>query len=205
MAEALPRAWNKETLTGLLGAVVLVAAMIGVFFYERGQFHEYDVTWQQAPSETAQQAQGATLSTGEAADHTFTLQAPSLATVEVTVTWTDDGGDPDTFQVLVEGPDGRSGNAQGSQGELVVEVPVAETPTATSAVGRNEEAAREMLLSQVATGQGQGTWTVTVTLEAAPGATTPVGGAETQADGANDYEVTLQPLVWDPVLEPIAG
>lgn len=57
---------DRDTATGVVGALVRLAAMAGVFFYERAQFSEHDVTWEQQTA--VSEAASGTLEEGESAE-----------------------------------------------------------------------------------------------------------------------------------------
>lgn len=191
---------DRDTVVGLVGAVVLIAAMAGVFFYERAQFDEYTVSWSTTEAASFEEA-GSALNAGASAEHAFTVDPDPVARVRVVIQWTDDVGNPDRFRVDVAGPDGLEGSADGESGEFEVVVPVSEAPSTTTAPGRSAEDAEAQAALGASTDAGQGDWTVTVTLLSAPGQ--PVaGGVESQADGSNDYALTFVVEAWDATVEP---
>lgn len=193
---------NRDTLTGILGAVVLVAAMAGVFLYERGQFQEYALDWQMSETGT-QDFPGSTLQEGNSDSHTVIIEDGTLSRVRATVTWTDDVGEPDTLNVDVEGPgDEMAGSDSGSSSPLEATADVTEAPSMATASGRTAADAEEQAANAVASEAGQGTWTITVTLESAPGE--PDDGipvTEEAADGSQSYSLTVAWDVWDPVAQ----
>ncbi len=190
---------DRDTATGLLVAFVLVGAMAGVFLYERAQFHTYDVAWE--AREHTMLTDAGTLDEGASNTHTFQATANRIASVEVEVTWEDDVGDPDTLEVSIDGPgDALQGDASGASSPLTVTIPVHDEPNTTTVAGRSPENARTQLNDTAAWTTGQGEWTVTVTLVSAPGET--VAGQETEADGTQDYDVTLTVHRWTPTLQP---
>lgn len=192
---------NRDTAVGIVGAIVLVAAMAGVFFYERSQFSSYEVAWQAQEAGTA--SDDGSLDEGASQDHTFTADGEGLSTVRVTLTWTDDVGQPDTFEVTVQGPNGTySDSDDGASSPLEVEVPIHEAPDTTTATGRSLEDARDQANASATWTDGTGDWTVTVTLVDAPGEQTPVGGQETDPDGSQEYELAFSYERWEPSLAP---
>lgn len=195
---------NRDTAVGIVGAIVLVAAMAGVFFYERSQFSTYEIDWQ--TQEAGTESDDGSLDEGSSEEHLFTADAEGLSTVRVTLTWTDDVGQPDTFEVTVQGPDGTTSEpVEGASSPLEVEVPIHEAPESTTATGRSLEDARDQANASASWTDGTGDWTVTVTLVDAPGEQTPIGGQETTADGSQDYDITFTYERWAPSLTTDRG
>lgn len=179
---------------------MLVAAMSGVFFYERSQFSTYEVDWQSQQAGTT--TEGGSLDEGASQDHTVTIDAERLSTVRVRLTWSDDVGEPDTFELAVNGPNGTySGGDASASSPLEVEVPIHEDPGTTTASGRSLEDAHGQANATASWTDGTGAWTVTVTLANAPGEQAPVADAETTEDGSQDYQVTVIYEQWTPSLQ----
>lgn len=190
--------WNKDTWTGIAGALVLVAAMTGVFLYERGQFQEYDVTWE-ATEAGSESASGAALAEGASRTHTFPVEADdlALARVSVALTWTDDVAPADTLRLTVEGPDDLAGGpATGSSSPQAVSVDVNPEPGTATATGRSVEDAEAQVRADAGSDLGSGEWRAVVTVVSAPGGTLPVD----DPDGSQDYALTFAWDVWEPTL-----
>lgn len=196
---------SRDTLTGILGAAVLVAAMGGVFLFERGQFQTYDVTWAMEEA-GSRDVDGTTLQEGDDRTHTVNLaegdllDERALARVQATVTWSDTVGDADTFAVSIEGPDAPSaGPERGDGGSVSVQTDVGEAPGVTQVAARSADDAIDQAAASLDTGQGLGDWTVQVTLEDAPGE--PDDGVPVtmeEADGSQAYSLTVTWDVWEP-------
>lgn len=163
---------NKDTVVGILGAVILVAAMVAIFYYEGTQ----------VPGGTGgaggtgggaggnalyrtSTAAGPTASGQNTEEVTVDITQANVTAINFTLTWTDDvaQSDPDTFRVTVTGPTGTTyeGTAEGSDGGegVVVRIsPINSVPAAANAAPAT---------------LGQGTWTVSVELVGAG----QVGGA----------------------------
>lgn len=196
MAEArVGTSFNRDVLVGVAGAALLVAAMAGVFFYERAQFETYDVTWEQI--EAGSETETGTLEEQASGSYTFTADADRLSSVVLTLSWTDETGDPDTFEVAVQGPNGTySDTAEGDASPLEVEIPVQGEPGITTATGRSIADARDQLNTSAAWTNGTGGWSVTVTLTDAPGGQLPI-----EEDGSQDYELSFAYERWEPTLQ----
>ncbi len=196
--------FNRDTWTGIAGALILLAAMAGVFLYERGQFHEYEVSW--SASEAGTMTETGTLAEGDTA--TFTLVVPEgagiVANVRASLTWTDNDGEPDTFSLALAPPGESASESDTSQrGSIAISVPVNDQPATTTAAARSAEDAQEQT-AQAPTEEGIGPWEVTVTLVSAPGEMLP-GGTEVQPDGSNGYTLTLTYDVWQPEVRELTG
>lgn len=193
--------WNRDTAVGLAGAAVLIAAMAGVFFYERAQFGTYAVAWEQ--TEAGSVLEGGTLEEQASQSYTFTADADRLSRIVLTLSWTDDVGDEDTFEVAYEGPNGTYADTmEATSSPLVIEVPIHEAPGTSTVTARGAEDARAQLNTSASWTNGTGDWTVTVTLVDAPGEQAPIGGQETDPDGSQDYELAFTYERWEPSLTP---
>lgn len=197
--------WNRDTLFGILTAAVLMAAMAGVFLYERAQFETYEVLWATEEAGSTDPLSG-NLNQGDAETHAVTLSAAdlpqdrALAQIRATVTWSDDAGDPDTFSVTIDGPDGQNGGPTSSEsGSASAQAGVITDLEATTAAARNAEDAAAAAAASLDSAQGLGEWVVTVELTDAPGEPdddNPL--TDEQADGANGYTLTIAWDVWEP-------
>lgn len=187
---------NRDTAIGMLGAAVLIAAMAGVFFYERSQFDTYDVDWSQ--QEAGSDSASGTLDEGGSNSHAFTADGERLSQVTVTLSWSDDAGQPDTLELIVQGPNGTySDSAEGSSSPLEVEIPIRDEPGPSTTTARSLEDARDQLNETATWTNGTGEWSVTVALLDAPGDQTPVG-----EDGSQEYDVSFTYDRWEPALQP---
>lgn len=187
---------NKDTLIGIVGSVLLVAAMIGVFTYERSQgaalAGNYAVEWTIAES-TGPSAQAAT-PLGETRETTLDVTQTNLTEVALVVTWTAGQG-RDTLRVTVTPPEGSGLNAtenpvEGDSGEVRVVFPVPNpAPAASSAFGADEQEANARLAQSYAPALGTGTWTIAVEFVSAEGVL-PVPGAPVGSDTEVQWTAT---------------
>ena len=109
---------NRDTLTGLVGVLVLAGAMVGVFFYERG-------TAQAAGIGAPDDADAATIPTelslkgtatlGEVDTQIVTLTQATATSVTFRLSWTATNG-KDTLKLTVAPPTG-SGITEGGASE----------------------------------------------------------------------------------------
>lgn len=191
--------WNRDTAVGVVGAMVLVAAMAGVFFYERSQFDTYQVDWSQQAA--GGETQTGDLDEGNSQSHSLTVDAERLSTVSVALSWSDDVGEPDTLELVVQGPNGTYADSiEDSSSPLELAFDVHEQPDVSTATGRSLEDAREQVNASTSWTNGTGEWTATVTLVDAPGQQ--AAGQQMSADGSQEYEVALTYEQWAPSLTP---
>lgn len=197
MAQAGSR-FNKDTVVGVTAAVILVAAMAGVFLYERAQFQEYAVSWERQSVQTEEFSQ--TLSEGDSATHAVEATTSGMARLRAELTWSDGVGQADTFTLAVEAPNGTSVDDSGDSGTIELTPTVTPKPDLETASGRSLAEARQQVNASLSSTAGQGNWTVTVTLDDAPG-TSGTGGVGSQEDGAQDYTLTVDVERWTARLE----
>lgn len=171
---------NKDTVIGIVGSIVLVAAMIGVFTYERSQANAgaFAVTWESVQSD-GPSAEGST-PLQQSTETTVDIAQTNLTSVDFTVSWTPTQG-TDTLRVTVTPPEGSGLNAtepvEGDSGTITVSVPVPNAlPTVDRAAGADESDATARLAQSYASPVGTGTWTITVEFVSASGVI-PVPGA----------------------------
>lgn len=136
---------NRDTITGIIGAVILVTAMVGVFQYERGRAS--DVVGAGGSFVNATLA-GPTLSDatplGEATEANVTITQLNLTRVAFALSWTASNG-RDTLVLHVTPPEGsgldpvQSDPSDSGTIEVAVDVPNA-SPAAggASAVGTGD-------------------------------------------------------------------
>lgn len=198
---------NKDTVVGILGAVILVAAMVAIFYYEGtqapgttttgggGGTGPLTFTWQNrtadGPSVNGQTAEG------ETSQDAVTIEQQNLTRVTFRLTWTDENvpqNQPDRFLLRVTSPDNQTEeaegeNAAGQQGLVEVtfsplnQVPGLERGTTAD-------------LARLAGTIGMGEWRIEVQLLAAgdPGApgVPPLPGQLPVADTGNAWELATE-------------
>jgi hypothetical protein len=144
---------NKDTVVGILGAVILVAAMVGIFYYEGTQAPGggttpggpgpggpggLNVTTVDGP--TAQGAAGET-----PAPKTLNITQVNLTQVELIVTWTNPQTGNQAFTVAATSPSGTALSDTSNTGMASVVFSPLSQPSAQTSLN------------------GTGTWTVEVT------------------------------------------
>ncbi len=172
---------NKDTIVGIVGAVILVAAMIGVFKYEGSRAQatlgskSFDVAW------TTKEVTGPTLTSGTAlrssTEEKVTVTESSIVDADFTITWTAQQGE-DTLRLTVVPPDGSDLNessAEGASGSLTVTfTSINEPPSTDRAFGDETKETEERLSAQHAKSRGTGEWTIRVEFLDATGVSGPI-------------------------------
>lgn len=197
---------TKDTIIGVVGAVILVAALTGVFYYEgssaegAGGGSQWDVTWA-TETEEGPSADGST-DEDETTEETLAVSATNMTDATFTLTWTDDQGSPDTFNLTVTSPTGETRSAEGDSEEISVTFEgVNEVPEEATVPGDSESEAREQAASQYTSKRGQGDWTVEIACVNA-GDTDPVGAGEPiEEDTGNSWELSSELTVYVAQLE----
>jgi hypothetical protein len=177
-----------------VAAIALLAGLVAVLAFTGGDADAtplaYEVDWpvEQGPA-TVREGQ---LEEGRNETHKLELDRANVTRVTVRLDWTDDVGQPDEFRLWAAPPNGTP-KTNASRNETVELTFAIDTPPELATVQAvNRSQARERLADR-ASQDGQGTWTVRVTLEDAPGRR-PVAEApdlETEPDGANSYNLTF--------------
>jgi hypothetical protein len=168
---------KKDLVIGIVGTLILLTAMVGVFRYEAAQQgSSFDVTWASRSVDGAPQEDVAAEGTPLAASVNVT-QA-NLTRVEFVLEWTDDDANtaPDRFNLTVTSPTGESRSASADSGSIsLVFEGIASAPPPARLLGSDEAAARAQALRQYASAAGTGAWNVTITLEDAGDVAAPAG------------------------------
>lgn len=122
---------HRDTVIGLVGVAILVAAMVGVFSYEQSQ--AAGIGGALALQNVTLPAVTGSTPLGETTDETVAIDQTGITNVTFTLRWTPGAG-VDTLAIAVVPPEGASAqqvfDAQGDTGELVVTVPVPNTSQA---------------------------------------------------------------------------
>lgn len=190
---------NKDTVVGILGAVILVAAMVGIFYYEGTQ----------APGATGTPGGGGAggagsgafrlanatltggsgnLAAGGTQDISVNVTQQNVASTTFTLTWTDEANlpqnAPDEFRIVVTPPGGGAPReATGTTSPLTVSFTNVngQPASATAAPSTN----------------GTGTWMVTVELVTVgqPGGL-PLPGQVPVSDQGNSFDLAASASYW---------
>lgn len=171
---------NKDTVVGILGAVILVAAMVGIFYYEgtqapggsaaAGGSGPFAVTWKSDMTSLAAVSGQSQL--GQSASQTVNVTAANVTKAEFALTWTNDQAPigPEKLTLTVKAPDGKTYTASGDTGTVTVLVsPVNAEPAVNHTGGASEADAQSALAGAYTTTNGTGAWTVTVNYDAVEG------------------------------------
>ena len=162
---------NKDTVIGIVGSALLVAAMVVVFVYERANAEVGDEEGLTASIE--QPSLSGTANVGQSDTKQANITAVGPSNVTFTLTWTAEQGS-DTLKLSITPPSGSEIAAKGSSneddGSITVTVPVP------------------------ADYMGQGLWSVKVDFVSARPAPLP-GGVSPPAGGMTDSSVSYSVAV----------
>lgn len=190
---------KKDLVIGIVGTVILVTAMIGVFRYEasRGGGSSFEVTWSEATRD-GPGAQGATQA-GVTTPEEIDVNATNVTGIEWVLTWTDDVGNPDEFNLTVTSPSGENRSIQGTNGRLsVVFEGIAPMPGEMRILAASQAEAEGRIARDATTRGAEGTWGVAIRLVRAPGVVSPTSGVEVPPDGQNAWTLASTLTVYEP-------
>lgn len=146
----------------------------------------WDVSFES--STTAGPSATGTTREGEASLVGLEVANANVTSAEFVLTWTDDVGAPDLFELLVTSPSGETRAGNGSAGRVRVAFErIAVHPPDIRLLG--EDALRRAA-EDYADAKAVGRWNVTVRLVTAGDATAPAGGLVLQADAGNAWTLT---------------
>lgn len=197
---------HKDTIVGIAGAAILVAAMAGVFWYEgtRGAESQgarsFAIDFVEAPVNGPSKT--GTAQVGTPVSEALKITTGNLTKITFTLVWTDEANTgPDSFKLKIEPPNATGLPAQESDvtanaatgGEITLEFDLGDLPAATSLNADTAEQAEARAMAQTIRSKGLGDWKFTVTLVEA-GDATPValpGGLPVNPvdDASNAFEL----------------
>ncbi len=197
-------AMNKDTIVGIVGAVILVGAMVGVFWYEGTQAsalgaERFAVNF---PNQAGSfpEVKGSTLE-GQSTTQTISVDRANLTSLEFSLAWTDDeaGTAADQFILTVESPDGSISRSKGpATSPISVAIDSATlgqaAPEPKTENGRNEADAASRVAAAHTGTAGNGNWTVTIEMSQAGKGTCapqPVGCPAGQGDTGNSWTLKV--------------
>lgn len=194
---------KKDLVIGIVGTLILLTAMVGVFRFEAAQRGAgFDVTWPVRQVEAVSREGGT--NEGETTPDLVNLTVLNATRVEFILEWTDlpANSAPDEFQLVVTSPAGVKRNATGDGGTIsVLFEGLAVVPTEIRLFGSDEAAARAQAQAQFTTRAAEGVWVVDVTLlRAGDVVTPPVPGAPAGTpidDGGNDWTLRAVASVYE--------
>ncbi len=181
-----------------IGAIVLIASVMGVIFYEDDTETRFNIAW----SEGDAQELDAITDSVEAGSHEYTVDIDGdlIHTVTFRVSIESSGSTltGDDVTAAAQGPQDQTGDctftipALESDGSCDADVDVNPEPTVPTARGADASSAEERALEEGSSEEGVGSWTVTVDIDE---------GTEV---GTPSYEVTILPIVveWAPSAQP---
>lgn len=185
---------KKDLVIGIVGTLILLTAMVGVFRYEAAQRGaSFDVSWPTREINAAATTEG--INEGETRNLPVLLDQRNITKVVFRFEWTDNVANsaPDEFVVTITSPSGVNRSAEGSNGLIEVVFEGLATPPPTVRLLEDNEAAARQRAESYASAANTGAWSVTVQLvNAGDVASAPVGVPVIQ-DGGNEW--TLTPIV----------
>ena len=198
---------KKDLVIGIVGTLILLTAMVGVFRYEAAQRGaSFDVTWQTLDVD-GPGLDGGT-NEGESTTGSLNLTRANLTKVSFVLEWTDDQANtaPDEFNLTVTAPDGRTYSTSGATSPLTLTVEgLSPVPQDARLLGSDEAAARDQANRQFTSSAGMGAWNVTVTLVQAGDTTAPGGVAPPVPqlqDNANSWALRTELTAYEAALTP---
>lgn len=186
---------RKDLAIGLVGTLILLAAMVGVFRFEAAQAGDaYRVSWPTATAAGPGDEGRSTEGQETAVDLNFT--SVNITRIEFVLSWEDDvaESEPDTFTLRVVAPNGTAYEAEAaSGGELVIDAAgLALVPQEIRVNGASKERVERDLVTRYANDAATGIWQVTVTMVEAGGTSGPAGGLPLPQDDGNDWTLTTR-------------
>lgn len=117
---------KKDTVIGLVGVIVLVAAMVGVFRFEQGQVAGLTTASAFSLANETLDAVSGTVAVGATESHLVNVTQANVTRVSFTVTWTPGQGSTDLVNVTVRPPEGMEagGQQESDSGSVTVTVDV---------------------------------------------------------------------------------
>lgn len=177
-----------------IGAIVLIASIMGVIFYEDDTETQHTITWGAGEAEELD-AITDSVEAGSS-DYSVDIEGGIIRSVTFTVEVTSDGSTltGDDVTITAEGPQGQSGDcsftipALESEGSCDAEADVNPEPEVATVQAGTTAEARERAIEEASSEEGNGTWTLTVDID------------EGNEVGAPSYEISIVPAVveWAP-------
>lgn len=167
---------NRDTITGLVGAAILVVAMVGVFQYERSLGAQAatdpgDLTLQSFDGPTISE----TTALGEATDSLVNITHERAANVTFTLTWS--GASTNTLSVALDAPDAVTSDVMTDESDTgTITITVAVPQDAQAAAASEDWKVSVAFVNAAGTGpsplpppagpDASVTWTLTTSVEA---------------------------------------
>lgn len=183
-------------VVGIVGGAVLLAGMIGVFIYEAQNAPATSLTFpvRWTVDDASQVQRNGQLDEGQERDLRFNLSRSNATSAQIRLTWEDDVGQPDRFNLTITNPATQQTETFSStNGTISVTYPLNPVPEVANVTAEDASQARQRLAEEHTGRLGQAIWPATVTLVDAPGQR-PVpqaGSIETQPDGQNSFQISF--------------
>ncbi|HVL49639.1 MAG TPA: hypothetical protein VM889_13875 [Candidatus Thermoplasmatota archaeon] len=193
---------NKDTIVGVVGAVILVIAMIGVFKYEGDQAgsatggrNAFDVAW--STTDKAGPSADGSVNLKGSADGALKVAEANVTKATFALTWTATNG-KDKLKLTVTSPSGEAKTAESDTGTVNVAFDVAPLPPATTARGDDANAAKKGLAPQAGANAAVGEWKLKVEFLDATGIQLHPAQPPIQQDQKVSWKVSSLLTVWEP-------
>lgn len=151
---------------GLVGTIVLVAAMVGVFRLQEAEgVTSFAVAFPTSTNDLAA-VEGAT-NEGEATEESVEVATANATVLELVLEWTDDVANsaPDEFNLTVVAPTGETRSVQGATSPLTLRFEdLNQPPPEARVLGGSAEEAQERASHEFVARAGVGAWNVTIRL-----------------------------------------
>ncbi len=199
---------KKDLIIGIVGATILVAAMVGVFRYEasRTAGEAFDVSWDDKVL-VGPTASGTTNENAQA-EQTLEIASLNLTKLTFSLVWTDEPAGPgatnapDTFEFTVITPEGDSQTGTSDSGRIdIVFDDLNARPLPKRILATDETAAHAQLVGDTGS-LGTGTWSFVVKLTNAGDQVAPAGGVVVTADTSNAWTIETKEDVYQASLVP---
>ncbi|PKK86499.1 MAG: hypothetical protein CVT48_00755 [Thermoplasmata archaeon HGW-Thermoplasmata-1] len=198
---------SKNTIVGIVGAVILTGALAGIMYYENSTFEgtpyenpadAYAITWKEASGSMADETK--TGADGTATAVTRAIEVRNLKSVTFELSWTDDESamsGSDELVIKVTAPSGATAtytpgqSASGTSSPLTVTANLNEMPENVILEAESEADAK----AKAGGDNGSGIWTIEVTVN--------VNSALPMLpiDTGNDWTLKTSYAYFDPVAE----
>ncbi len=190
---------KTDLVVGVAGALVLVGALVGVWFTADGgdrTLRQYEIQWREDGVQPVT-INGGNLPPGSTAVQSLPAFYDNMTTIRITLTWRDDPNTaPDVFALtLIDKWGVEVANGTSDQGVLTLETNLTMAPSHITHIdGRDPQDAQARLHEYYGTSYGAGLWTARVHAVEAGGIQDPVLGRDLVPDEVTDYSLDM--TVW---------
>lgn len=183
----------RDRVVGIVGTVVLVVALVGVVRFELSQRGGgFDVEFRTVAAPAGDR--DGSLAEGATERLAFEVARANVTRMEWILTWGDDVGTPDRFNLTVTSPRGETRSVEGDRERLALAFEhLAVAPPPLTLAG--SEATLDARLAALANRDASGTWSATVTLVRA--GDQEAGGVALVQDPGNAWTLVARTLAYE--------